>query len=129
MPVLFEELADGKIMLLKLSGKLTKQDYLQFQPEVEKQIRRHGKIRVLVEMRDFHGWDAGGLWEDIKFDARHFNDVERVALVGDRKWEEWMATICKPFTTADIKYFDVAESDAARTWIGAPAQPAHAPSY
>jgi hypothetical protein len=28
-----------------------------------------------------------------------------------------MATICKPFTMAKIKYFDKAEIDAARQWL------------
>jgi hypothetical protein len=30
-----------------------------------------------------------------------------------------MATFCKPFTKAKIKYFDIAELDAARSWIAA----------
>lgn len=29
------------------------------------------------------------------------------------KWEEWMAKICKPFTMAKIRYFDVTEIEAA----------------
>jgi hypothetical protein len=49
-------------------------------------------------MRDFQGWDARALWEDIKWDAKHFNQIERVAMVGDKKWQEWMAAFCKPFT-------------------------------
>jgi len=30
-------------------------------------------------MTGFHGWDAGALWEDIKFDIKHFGDIERLA--------------------------------------------------
>jgi len=29
-----------------------------------------------------------------------------------------MAVFCKPFTTADIRYFDVSELAEARHWIG-----------
>ena len=57
-------------------------------------IADHGKIRVLFEMRDFHGWEAGALWEDVKFDFKHFSDIERAAMVGDKTWEKWMATFC-----------------------------------
>jgi hypothetical protein len=28
-----------------------------------------------------------------------------------------MAVFCKPFTKADIKYFDVSEAEAAKAWI------------
>jgi hypothetical protein len=57
------------------------------------------------------------LWEDIKFDVKHFRDIERLALVGEKKWEEGMATFCKPFTTAEVRYFDRAQVDDAREWI------------
>ena len=112
---LHEDEAAGLVTICA-SGKLTKADYEHFVPEVERLIAEHGKIRVLFEMRDFHGWDVGALWEDIKFDLKHFSDIERLALVGERKWEKGMAVFCKPFTTAKIRYFDRTETEEARQW-------------
>jgi hypothetical protein len=43
--------------------------------------------------------------------------VEKVALVGDRAWEKWMAVICKPFTLAKLEYFDAADIDRAWKWL------------
>ena len=80
-------------------------------------IKQFGKIRILVEMHDFHGWDAGALWEDLKWDASHFNHIERLAVVGDSKWHQWMASFCKPFTTAKIRYFTPDKMDEARVWV------------
>ena len=120
MSLELSEMGGGKIIEARLSGKLHANDYQTFVPMFERLIKEHGKLRVLVEMHDFHGWDMGGLWEDIKFDAKHFKDIERVALVGESKWEAGMATFCKPFTTATVKYFDVAHSAEARQWIAAP---------
>ncbi|MCB9851875.1 MAG: STAS/SEC14 domain-containing protein [Phycisphaerales bacterium] len=107
----------GKLLEFHLSGKLTKSDYETFVPLVESVVKEHGKIRLLVIMHDFHGWNAGALWEDIKFDAKHFADIERLAIVGETKWQEWMSKFCRPFTTAKIKYFDANEVESARTWI------------
>ena len=84
---------------------------------MDKQIQDHGKLRILFVMRDFHGWTAGALWEDTKFDLKHWRDIERLAIVGESKWEQGMATFCKPFTTAKIKYFDESQLDAARAWV------------
>ena len=109
--------AGGKILAMKISGKLSKEDYQQFVPKVEDLIKQHGKIRILMEMHDFHGWEMAALWEDIKFDVKHFRDIERLAMVGDSKWEAGMAVFCKPFTSAKIKYFDVSKVDDAREWI------------
>ena len=113
------EEAVGKILLVKISGKLSKEDYQRFVPDVERLIKDHGKIRILVQMHDFHGWELGALWEDIKFDMKHFGDIERLALVGESKWEAGMAAFCKPFTKAKIQYFDESKSADALTWIRA----------
>lgn len=112
-----EEKAGGKIAILKATGKLAAEDYEFFVPEIERLMNQHGKIRILLELHDFRGWSAGALWEDLKFDVKHFNDIERLAIVGDKKWEKGMAIFCKPFTTAKVRYFDMSQADEAREWI------------
>ncbi|REK15850.1 MAG: STAS/SEC14 domain-containing protein [Planctomycetota bacterium] len=111
------ETAGGKVLEIKLSGKLSKEDYQHFVPKVEELIKQHGKVRILMQMHDFHGWEAAALWEDIKFDVKHFSDIERLAMVGDSKWEAGMAAFCKPFTTAKVQYFDEAKLTEAQAWI------------
>jgi hypothetical protein len=107
----------GKILDVHVTGRLTGADYERFVPEVERLIGQHGKIRVLFDMHGFRGWSAGALWEDIKFDVKHFRDIERLAIVGERRWEAGMAAFCRPFTTATIRYFDRAHADDARRWV------------
>jgi hypothetical protein len=109
--------ASGKILAFKLSGKLHDADYQNFVPVVEAAVAKQGKVRLLAQFHDFHGWDARALWDDIKFSTKHCTDIERIALVGEKTWEKWMAKVCKPFTMAKIKYFDAAELDAARKWL------------
>ncbi len=111
-----EELS-GKVLLVRIGDSLTKEDYERFVPEVKRLIADHGKIRVLFDMQEFRGWNAGALWEDIKFNLSHFNDIERLAMVGEKKWQKGMAGFCKPFTTAEIRYFEQGEVDQARDWL------------
>ena len=117
MALTLKEEANGKILVVQASGKLAKVDYEQFVPETERLIRKFGKIRVLFELHDFHGWEAGALWADIKFDLKHFKDIEKLAMVGDKKWEKGMSVFCKPFTTAKIRYFDISRIKDARAWL------------
>lgn len=117
MAIELNELHGGKVLVVRVSQKLSKEDYEQFTPEIERLVGRFGKLRILFEMHNFEGWDAGALWEDVKFDAKHFNDIERLAFVGDKKWEKGMATFCRAFTTAEIKYFDWHDVDEAQAWI------------
>ena len=117
MPIHLDEQTDGRLLFVHVSGKLDKTDYQQFVPEVERLIHENGKLRILFDMTNFHGWDASGMWEDFKFGVKHFSDVERIAMVGETKWQEGMAKFCKPFTSAAIRYFDHADADAAHAWL------------
>lgn len=115
-----QEEADGKILVAKMSGKLTKEDYKHFLQAVERLVKNHGKIRVLCQMHDFHGWKLGALWEDMKCDATHFADIERLAVVANRLWQAEMALVCNPFGEArQVRYFDQHEFDQAVEWIWA----------
>ena len=117
MAIQFTEKNGGKILEVRVSGKLAHEDYEHFVPEFERLIKQNGKIRVLFEMADFHGWEGSALRDDINFDLEHFSDIERLAMVGDKKWEKGMSIFCKPFTTAKIRYFDSAAIAEARKWL------------
>lgn len=117
MPIQFNEEDSGKILVIHVVGTLVKTDYGPFVSEFERLLRLHGKLRVLFDMRGFHGWDASGAWEDLKFDIKHFADIERLAVVGDKKLHHALAAFFKPFTEATIRYFDEADISEARRWL------------
>lgn len=102
---------------LKVSGKLHDDDYKTFVPLIDAELAQGGKVNLLAQFHDFHGWDLHALWDDIKFGTTHCNKINRIAIVGDKTWEKWMAIICKPFTLAKVRYFDVTDLDAAKTWL------------
>jgi hypothetical protein len=117
MPIQLEEENSGKILELHISGKLVKADYEFFVPEFERLVRQHGKLRLLFDMTGFHGWEASAVWEDFKFGIEHFSDIERLAMVGETKWQHGMTTFCKPFTKAKIRYYVHADADMAWKWL------------
>jgi len=117
MAIELVENAEAKTLQVKVSGKLSAEDYETLEPGVEKLIEASGKIKILFIMHDFHGWNLGAVWEDIKFATKHCRDIERIAMVGENALEKWMATICKPFTMSSVKYFDAGEDEAAREWL------------
>ncbi|NOX98730.1 MAG: STAS/SEC14 domain-containing protein [Verrucomicrobia bacterium] len=53
----------------------------------------------------------------MKFDIKHWKDIEKLAIIGESKWEAGMAAFCKPFTSAKIKYFEQSNLEGAREWI------------
>ena len=120
MPIQLSEENDGKIFVVRVSGKLTKTDYVLLLPEFERRIQQYQKLRMLCEMSDFHGWEFSAFWMEIKFGMRHFADIkrmERCAMVGEKKWQYYMTMSCKPFMKTAIRYFDHADIAAARQWL------------
>ena len=111
------ETGSPKVVGFKLSGTLHGEDYQQFAPTMETILTAEGTVRLFIELEDFHGWDWHAAWDDFKFGLKHYSDFERIAMVGDRRWEKWMATICKPFTAATVRYFDKAERETAWEWL------------
>lgn len=107
----------GNLLHGVITGKLEKEDYELLVPTAERLIESHGKIRILAELLDFKGWTAGALWEECKLAYHHLKDIERMAVVGDKKWEKDLTLFIKPFVGAKLKYFDVAQKQQAIDWI------------
>ena len=117
MAIELKETDGGRTLELFVTGKLMKEDYAIFVPAVDNAIAAHGKIRMLIVMHEFHGWTASAAWEDTKFGARHFRDLDRLAMVGETKWQHGLAIFGKPFTTATVRYFTHDKIEEARAWL------------
>ena len=111
------EQTQENIIATKATEKLTTKDYEKLLPLLKNALKKYGKIRWYFEMENFEGWELQAFWEDVKFDIKHASDFEKVAMVGDKQWEKWMTDLMKPFTSAEIKFFELAEKDKGLTWI------------
>lgn len=107
----------GAVLGFRLSGLLHTEDYEAFAPAIESAIERHGRLRLLLQFEDFHGWDAGALWSDLKFRAQHFTDIERIAFVGENRRDRAVAMLLRPLTTAELRYFDGDQLAEAWAWL------------
>lgn len=60
---------------------------------------------------------SGAAWEDTKFGVRHFNDIERLAIISGKTWEKGLAYFCKAFTLVRDRYFDIDKRDETKAWV------------
>ena len=109
--------SSGRLVALRVSGKLTKQDMVSVAPPLEEKIRENGKVDLFCDLTDLHGWSLGGFWAELKFDAKHAKDFRRVAVITGKPLHRFMASMLKPFTSAEIKCFQQAKKSDALTWI------------
>jgi len=109
----------GDIIVLQANGKLTQEDYTEtFIPLFEHVKNTHPDVRLLITFApDFAGFEAGALWEDLKFGATHANDLHRMAIVGDAKWMEWATNISRRFMKGEVRHYKLTQLLNALRWI------------
>ena len=112
------------IIATRANDLLGIKDYEKIHPFIHNIISTGRKVRWYFEMDDGSGSDSTGFWEvgiieidygNMKF--THSDDIETIAIVGDKKWEKCMLSIMKPFTKANLRYFELSEKEKAKEWI------------
>lgn len=112
------------IIATRANDLLGIKDYEKIHPFIHNIINTGKKVRWYFEMDDGSISNSTGFWEDgiieinygnMKF--THSDDIETIAIVGDKKWEKCMLSIMKPFTKANLRYFELSEKEKAKEWI------------
>ena len=75
------------------------------------------KVCWYFELEDFTGYNLPGLWQDLKIDAAHVNDYRKITMVGDKKWQEWMAPIFLPVQKCGDHFLIRTKRKPAKQWI------------
>lgn len=104
---------NSNVAYIPITEYLHKQDYEQFVPKISEMLNQYGKVRILFDLARFSGWNRGALW----FGIRHFPNIERVAFIGETRWEHDVDLIAHAFTQARIRYFDSGCREQAVVWV------------
>ncbi len=108
---------DQNLLSFKLAGKLTKADYASVVPTLDAKVKRWDKVNVYVEIGDLDAVTLPALWEEIKQDAKHFNDFNRAAVVSDDSvLLKAAAAVIGAVTPAEVKYFTSSQKAEALRW-------------
>ena len=109
----------GEEFFLKMSvkGTLTHEDYEKFVPMIENALMgvKDPKIKVLVDAREFEGWDMHAAWDDLKFGLKHSKEFTKLAFVGNKMWEEYSIKISNWFMSGEMRYFQ--DMEEAIIWL------------
>ena len=88
-----------------------------FAERIDAVVAEAGTVHLFIRLEDFSGFEMEVLWEKAKFAFQHLRDIERMAVVGDRAWEEWWVTIAGALSPTETRYFDEDDIDAAWDWL------------
>lgn len=113
------ERPEPNVFGFEVSGTIAREDVDAIAAKLKHAIENNGRVRLLLRMRDVDGITPGALWEDLKFATIYSNDIERMAVLGDRKWEEWLTEFSGVGEPTEVKYFDIGNTENAWRWLRA----------
>ena len=102
---------------LRICGKLTHHDYEVIMPMLDSAIEgiKDPDIKALVDVTEFEGWEVRAAWDDLKLGVKHGRKFSKIAIVGNKKWQEYMSKIGSWFIAGSIEFFE--DIEAALTWL------------
>lgn len=119
MPVLIQN-EPGNLTVLRASGILKRSEFANVQAGAARAIDAGEKPRVLAILENFAGWEKGADWNDLDFMLSHGNEIAKIAIVGDPRWEpEALAFAGAGFRRAPVKFFPAPQLAEARAWLAA----------
>lgn len=113
----FIPVREDNIFAVRVSGRLTHEEYQSFLPELESLIKHYGKISLLIELDHFEGAELVAMKDDMEFGLAYQDQFEKIAIVGEKLWERFAVMLGKPFIDSEIKYFDQREAAQAWDWL------------
>lgn len=107
------------VLGIEVSGTVTREDYAQkLIPLCDEKLARHGRIGLLYVIgNDFDSYELGAMWADMSYGLKHWHDVTHIAMVSDHAALKGMAALFAPFFPGEMKFYDLADVEEARTWI------------
>jgi hypothetical protein len=100
-----------------IKGKLTKEEYEAFESKIESLLEDYNipSMNVLIDIRETTGVEIKALWSDFLFAIRHFNEIKKVGIVGNKKLEEYTIKAANKLVSSDMQYFE--DHEKAHKWL------------
>jgi SpoIIAA-like len=113
------QLEPDNVYVLRFSGIVKRSEFGGAQTAAARAIDAGAKPRILAILEDFDGWEKGADWNDLDFMLSHGNEIAKIAIVGEPRWEpEALAFAGAGFRSAPVKFFPPSQLAEARAWIG-----------
>ncbi|HHJ35217.1 MAG TPA: STAS/SEC14 domain-containing protein [Gammaproteobacteria bacterium] len=112
-----ERINNEFFLSLKAIGKLTHQDYEKINPMIDSALEgvKDPKVKVFIDGSELEGWELRAAWDDFKLGLKHGSEFDRIAIFGNKKWQEYSAKIGSWFISGEVRYFE--DADEALDWL------------
>jgi len=103
-----ERVGNEFFLSLTAVGRLTHADYETITPIIDSALDgvQEPKVKVLVDGTEMEGWEPRAAWDDFKLGLKHGSEFQKVAIYGNKHWQEITAKIGSWFVSGEVRYFE-----------------------
>ena len=76
---------------------------------------KEAKMKVFLDASELDGWEMRAAWDDFKLGIKHGKEFEKIAILGNKRWQEFATKISSWFISGESKYFE--NEKAAFNWL------------
>jgi len=102
---------------MKAMGKLTHGDYEVITPMLDSALGavKNPKVKVLIDGTEMRGWEVRAAWDDLKLGLRHGSKFDKVAIYGNKSWQQVLSKLGTWFISGEVKFFE--DEGLALAWL------------
>jgi len=117
MSIGIERIGSEFLLTLKVVGKLTHQDYKVITPMIDAALQgvKDPKVKVILDVTEMQGWELRAAWDDFQLGLKHGSEFYRVAIYGNKDWQQMAAKVGSWFISGEARFFD--NRDDALAWL------------
>ncbi|WP_245917909.1 STAS/SEC14 domain-containing protein [Alteribacillus bidgolensis] len=104
-------------MLVEFEGKTTQEDARALDNHVETHFKDNEPFNVIAVMHDIDGTTLKGVIEGVKFDTKRWNQLNKFAVVSEKKTVETSAELGDLLPGIKSKHFNKDELEEAWNWL------------
>ena len=108
---------DNNVVEICVDGEITETDFNRTIAQLEADIRKHGKLRILEEIRNFQGGNPLLIWKDARLGVAHIHSFTHAAVVTEARWMRSLSDVVNSVLPAKVKAFECSQVEDARQWL------------
>ena len=73
------------------------------------------RVKVLIDGTELEGWELRAAWDDFRLGLKHGNEFVKIAIHGNKRWQQMAARVGAWFVSGEVRYFD--DREDALAWL------------
>ena len=109
--------SEGSVLGYRVVGKLQETDYQTLAMGLDEALRSTSTVNLLLQLDELEGIKLGALLADWRFGRKYHEKVHRLAIVGSKRWEQWVTKLSSPFYAVEARFFNADDVERAWHWV------------